>query len=292
MKNLLLYVIFATLLLSISELGAATIESQNFKSNIESPPSSIVKQTTTQESYIINSDPYENYNRNAYRMNATLDKNFVRPVTVWYITYVPNPLRAMINNFYNNLRDFVTLGNDILQFQGRATMETTMRISINSTSGLVGLIDVSSSLGLKDNVNTFGKTLKFYGWKNSSYIVIPLLGPSTVRDALGIIPDSYFNPTWYFVPDQYLYISVGLFAINGIDIRSQYLGIDQVLETSIDPYVSTRDAYLEAIDEKPPEMTNNNLSIDDILDNNESSNSNSPSVTSAESDDLEPTLMN
>jgi len=225
------------------------------------------------ESYI-NNDPYENFNRNSYRMNSTIDKHFLRPVTVWYVDYVPNPLRLAINNFYNNLRDFVSLGNDILQLNGLGTMQNIMRISINSVVGIVGIIDVSSSLGLPQHKNSFGNTLKVYGWKNSSYYVIPLLGPSTVRDALGLIPDTYFNPTWYVISNQSVAASVGLFAVNGIDTRAQYLGLDQILDTSIDPYVALRDTYLTRIGEAPPHAStsNNEMNIDEFLDesNNES----------------------
>lgn len=228
----------------------------------------------TQQPAAINSDPFQNYNRNAYRMNDTLDKHMIRPVTVWYITYIPSPFRLAINNFYNNLRDFVTLGNDVLQLNGMASMQNVMRISINSVFGIAGIIDVSSSLGLMRHKNTFGTTLKVYGWKNSSYYVIPLLGPSTVRDALGMIPDLYFNPTWYIIPGQYLYVSVGLFVVNAIDTRSQFLGFDQILQTSIDPYTTVRDTYLQSIGEQVPQASNeSNISIDTLLDNESDANS-------------------
>ena len=212
-----------------------------------------------------NIDPYQNYNRNAYRMNDKLDKIIVRPVAVWYIDYVPYPVRNTIANFYNNLRDFVTLGNDILQFQGQSSMKNLMRISINSIFGIAGLIDISTSLGLPQNKNSFGNTLKFYGWKHSNYFVIPILGPSTVRDAIGMIPDTAFNPTWYI--DYPYYISIGLFAVNGINTRTQFLAFDQILNTSVDPYITIRDVYLANIGESVPLTTNQNEeSIDTILE--------------------------
>lgn len=205
-------------------------------------------------------DPLENYNRNAFRFNQTIDRILIRPAAVAYLEYVPNPVRGGIRNFYNNLRDFVTLGDDILQFQGIRAMHTTMRIAINSTFGLVGFIDVSSSLGLMDDKNTFGNTLKFYGWKNSSYFVIPFLGSSTIRDAIGIVPDTYFNPVWIVMDNTYG--STGLFVVNGIDTRTKYLGVDQLQNLAIDPYIATRDAYLQSIGEK---TSSSNYNIDQEL---------------------------
>jgi phospholipid-binding lipoprotein MlaA len=218
------------------------------------------------ESQALVNDRFENYNRNAYRMNDTLDRNFVRPTAVFYITYVPSTIRTGIQNFFNNLRDFVTLGNDILQLDGISSMHNVMRIAINSTFGILGLIDISTSLGLEQHKNSFGNTFKVYGWTNSSYFVIPLLGPSTVRDAIGLIPDTLFNPTWWIIPRQYDYVSVGLFGVNAIDQRAAYLDYDQLLNTSLDPYATLRDTYLQGIGESIPQAKNSNdVSIDNLL---------------------------
>ena len=227
------------------------------------------------ESGALNNDRFENYNRNAYRMNDTLDKNFIRPTAVYYTTNVPKPVRSVIQNFFNNLRDFVTLGNDILQLEGTSSMHNFMRIAINSTFGILGLIDISTSIGLPQEKNSFGNTFKAYGWKNSSYIVLPFLGPSTVRDAIGLIPDTLFNPTWWIIPSQYDYISVGLFAVNGIDMRAKYLDYDDLLNASLDPYATVRDFYMQGSNDDSSESSNNqqqesgtggnDLSIDNIL---------------------------
>ena len=228
------------------------------------------------ESQALARDYFENYNRNAYRMNDTLDKNFIRPAAVGYTTYVPNPIRSGIQNFFNNLRDFITLANDILQLDGEASMHNLMRIAINSVFGIAGIIDVSSSLGLPQHINTFGQTLRVYGWKNSNYFVIPFLGPSTVRDAIGMVPDVVFNPTWWIIPGNFVYLSFGLFAINGIDQRAKYLDFDQILNTSLDPYATVRDVYLQSHGESAPlnlNSTSNDISIDSLIgDDSESSN--------------------
>ncbi len=218
-------------------------------------------------------DPFENYNRNAFRMNMKLDGAVVRPTAVWYITNVPSPIRYSIANFYNNLRDFVTLGDDILQLNGTNTMKTLMRTSINTTVGLLGFIDIATGIGLKDHRNNFGNTLKFYGWKNSSYFVMPLLGPYTVRDAIGLIPDVYFNPTWYVVDNNY--ISVGLFTIGALDSRSKYLDADALLATSLNPYITMRDVYMQSIGEPIIYKGHNDssINIDNLIDGNSSNES-------------------
>lgn len=215
-------------------------------------------------------DPLEGYNRAVYKFNDKLDKAILRPVATWYSEYIPGPLKSTVNNFYNNLRDFVSLGNDIIQLDGEASMENLMRVGINSTFGIFGLIDVASSLGLKHQSNSFGNTLKHYGWKNSSYFVIPFFGPSTIRDAIGFIPDIYFNPTWYVVDNNYA--SVGLFAVSAIDRRSQFLEFDQTLDLSIDPYAALRDFYLQARGESiinSTESSSNGVDIDTLLNESE-----------------------
>lgn len=187
-------------------------------------------------------DPYENYNRPVFEFNMTVDHYVLRPVTVGY-TYIPDPIREALGNFYNNLRDFVSLANDILQLDGIDTMQTTMRIALKSTFCILGLIDVSSSMGLPQYTNTFGNTLKRWGWTDSSYFLVPFLGPATVRDQLGIIPDVYFNPLFYIINDPW--ISWSIFGINLLDQRSKYLGQDELLEQTLDPYATIRDLYLQ-----------------------------------------------
>lgn len=203
---------------------------------------------STCSDYKPNPDPLEGYNRFMFKVNRKVDSTFIRPIAVGY-TYIPTQIRNPINNFFNNLRDFISLANDILQLEGMATMQTTMRVSLNSVVGIGGLIDVASSLGLPKQKNSFGKTLQVYGWTNSSYFVIPLLGPSTVRDTIGLVPDVYFNPTWYLIPNNL--VNIGLYAINLVDIRSKFLGLDQTVEqSSLDLYSTYRDSYLQSVNQE------------------------------------------
>lgn len=213
-------------------------------------------------------DPHENFNRNAYRMNNTLDTNFVRPVTVWYVTYVPGFIRSGAQNFFNNLRDFVTLGNDILQLSTYRSLKDTGRVCINSTIGILGLFDVASHWGMPEHINTFGHTMRFYGWEHSSYVVLPFFGPSTIRDALGMIPDTFFNPTWWINYPYSNYVSVGLFTVSNLDARAKLLPFDQSLNTAIDPYSSMRDFYLQSSGNLPvnsSESSINEVQIDGLI---------------------------
>ncbi|MBY0379677.1 MAG: VacJ family lipoprotein [Burkholderiales bacterium] len=210
-----------------------------------------------------NNDPFEEYNRNVFRMNMQLDMLIIRPATIWYLDNIPDPIQDGTSDFFNNLHDFITLGNDVLQFNWMDSMHNFMRVTINSTLGILGLIDISSSIGLNSHKNSFGTTMKVYGWQHSSYFIIPLLGPSTVRDTIGLIPDTYFNPIWYTLNNQY--ISVGLYSINAIDTRSKYLETDKILVTSLDQYITMRDFYLQAIGESATQANPNDVSIDDLL---------------------------
>lgn len=221
------------------------------------------------ESSII--DPHENFNRNSYRMNDTLDKNFLRPTTVWYVNNVPGFIRTGAQDFFNNLRDFVTLGNDILQLSTYRSLKDTGRVCINSTIGILGLFDVASHWGMPEHINTFGHTMLFYGWEHSSYVVLPFLGPSTIRDALGMIPDTFFNPTWWLNYPYVNYVSTGLFAVSLVDARAKVLPFDQALNAAIDPYTAMRDFYLQSSGNLPvnsSESSIDEVQIDGIIDEN------------------------
>lgn len=228
-------------------------------------------------------DPYEAYNRKVFTANMTMDTYVLRPATVGY-TYIPEPIRYAVGNFYGNLRDFISLANDMLQADGMNTMQTIMRISLNSTFGLLGLIDISSSLGLPEYKNTFGNTLKTWGWTDSSYFLVPFLGPGTFRDQLGLIPDIYFNPVFWIINDPI--ISWSIFGINLLDMRSGYLDQDQLLEQTLDPYATIRDLYLQKNGEYKFPINQSESQMDDDIfsdDTVESHNSASAQKTVIES---------
>ena len=130
-------------------------------------------------------DPYEGYNRAVFKFNDKADQYVLAPVARGYRKITPKPVRTGVSNFFNNLRDVVSFGSNVLRLDVKRASEDLVRVGINTTFGLGGLIDVAGAGGVPDNKNTLGDTFATWGWKNSNYFVVPLLGPSTVRDTAG-----------------------------------------------------------------------------------------------------------
>jgi len=188
-------------------------------------------------------DPYENVNRSIFKFNTAVDKALLRPVAQAYHAVLPNFLLKGIDNIFSNLEDIPTICNEILQLKPLAAWSDLWRFGINSTVGLFGFFDVATEINLKKHHEDFGLTLAHYGYKNSSYFVLPLLGPSTVRDSLGLPVTYYYMTVYpYITPDaaRYEILTVGL-----INKRSQLLKVDDALNEAIDPYVFVRDAYFQ-----------------------------------------------
>jgi len=191
-----------------------------------------------------NKDPLESMNRGIYKFNDTVDKAAIKPVAGAYKAVVPSPLRTGVNNFFTNLGTVVTLVNDLLQFKLDKAMTDAGRLAINSTFGIGGLIDVASMDNIEKNNEDFGQTLAYWGWKDSTYLVLPFLGPSTLRDTGGLIVDSAFIDPLYYVEDVPARNSA--IALKFVDRRSQYLPASDLLdEAALDPYAFMRDAYMQ-----------------------------------------------
>ncbi len=187
-------------------------------------------------------DPYENYNRHAYKMNKKLDQLIFKPVATLYKNVTPSPLRKGVNNFFSNLSQIPTVINDILQANFPRAGRDLARFAINSTIGLGGFIDIATCAGIEKNPQDFGLTLGRWGYTSSNYFVLPILGPSTIRDTINW--PIYYEMTIYpFIPDDAL--RNALLGLNFIDARTQLLDLDPVIEQSFDPYVFERDAYLQ-----------------------------------------------
>lgn len=132
------------------------------------------------------SDPWEGFNRSMYRFNYRFDKYVYLPVVDGYKTITPDFLEQGIKNFFLNLDDVVTFYNSILQLSGTKTVETTGRFLVNSTVGLLGFIDVASKVGIPKHDEDFGQTLGYWGVDEGPYLVLPILGPSNIRDGVGL----------------------------------------------------------------------------------------------------------
>lgn len=190
-----------------------------------------------------NKDPLEGLNRGIYKFNRAADSAVIKPVAGAYKAVIPTPLRSGVNNFFSNLNDFVTTINDLLQFKPDKAMSDGGRFVINSTFGIAGIFDWASKDGIPKRDQDFGLTLARWGWKDSTYLMLPLLGPSTIRDTGGLVVDSVmFDPIERPVPA----VRTSLVIVKAIDRRAQYLpGSDLLDEAALDPYIFMRDAYAQ-----------------------------------------------
>jgi phospholipid-binding lipoprotein MlaA len=188
-------------------------------------------------------DPYESFNRKVYKFNSTIDKLFLKPSAKLYKTLFPSFVRKSVNNFYSNLDLVPTVGNDILQLEGKWAIRDTWRLAINSTLGIGGLLDVAQQFGLQPHSNDLGLTLAKWGDKHSPYLVLPFLGPSTIRDGAGwLFQFALYSPYVYINEDAVIY---GLLAFRYVDLRAQLFETERLMDEALDQYSFMRDAYLQ-----------------------------------------------
>ena len=197
-------------------------------------------------------DCFETVNRGVFAFNKGLDKIFFKPIAKGY-RYLPKPIRSGTSNALNNLSNVVTIPNNILQGQFKYAVINTLRFSINSTLGIIGIFDVASYYGLdKLEKEDYGQTLGKWGVKEGCYFVLPVLGPTTVRDSIGKLVnisggDAWYNvtianDTRYFENSDYYYSRLTA----GVDFRAKNLEAFNSLEkNSLDLYASVRSLYLQ-----------------------------------------------
>lgn len=201
-------------------------------------------------------DPYERYNRAMFAFNDKADHYFMQPVARGYRKITPKPIRRAVMNFFDNLRDMQSFGHNVLRGKPKQAGYDFMRVAINSTFGMGGLINIADEAGMPSHKTTLGDTFATWGWKNSNYLMLPLLGPSTVRDGLGSGVSLFYMPE--FVQPE-LSLRVALPVLNGIQQREALLETTDTLEhISLDKYLVMRDAYIalrnqELGIENPPE---------------------------------------
>ena len=189
-------------------------------------------------------DPYEGYNRMMFKVNDTADHYVLAPVARGYRAVTPKPVRTGVSNFFDNLRDVVSFGSNVLRLDAKRASEDLVRVGINTTFGLGGLINIADAGGIPDNKNTLGDTFASWGWKNSHFFVYPLLGPSTVRDAVGnTVVSAYPVDNAIF---QTTAARVGEKALKAVNTREQYLDMtDNLDEAVLDRYTATRDVFMQ-----------------------------------------------
>lgn len=188
-------------------------------------------------------DPLEPLNRGIYGFNQGVDKAVIKPIAEGYRTVVPSPVRTGVKNFFSNLNDVIVVANDLLQLKIGQAFSDTGRILVNSTIGVLGIIDVATAMGLEKHNEDFGQTLGYWGFETGPYLVLPFLGPSSFRDTFGLAVDAQIDPVLNYddVSERN-----GALALRIIDSRSRNLEAGNLLnEAALDPYEFLRDAYLQ-----------------------------------------------
>mgnify|MGYP005994465353 CR=1 FL=1 len=188
-------------------------------------------------------DPYEPIYRKIYDFNMKFDKHIVQPPTKLYVAAIPAPIRAGINNIYNNINMLPTFANDVRQADLQQAILDFWRFVINSSMGIGGIFDVASQCKLPAHENDLGITFAKWGDKNSPYIMIPFLGPSTIRDGMGLMFDyTFLTPYPYIHKD---FIIETLLIIRYVDLRSRMFDTDRLIKQAPDSYAFMREAYLQ-----------------------------------------------
>ena len=188
-------------------------------------------------------DPWESMNRSVYQFNDVVDSAAIKPAAELYAKVLPGFVRKGASNFFGNLGDVWSMANSALQLKGQATVETFMRINVNTFFGLGGLLDVATEMRLEKRKEDFGQTLGYWGVKPGPYLVLPLLGPSTVRDTLALPLDMRGDVSRQFSDEA---TRNALTVTRVLDIRAGLLQtVDVVKAASLDPYSFVRDGFLQ-----------------------------------------------
>lgn len=200
-------------------------------------------------------DRFERFNRGVYKFNDGLDRAVAKPVARAYVKVTPRPIRTGVSNFLSNLESPITIVNELLQGKLKSMGIDTARLVINTTIGIGGLFDPATKMGLQAGDEDFGQTLGKWGVSSGPYLMLPIFGPSSVRDGFGRVPDTFLNPRYYIEDDWTRY---GLTALDFVDTRAGLLQTDDVLQRAFDPYAFIRNAYLQrrqfqVYDGNPPE---------------------------------------
>ena len=201
-------------------------------------------------------DPLESFNRSMFGFNEALDAAVIKPVATGYKAVTPNWFRKGVGNFFNNLQDMWSAVNNGLQGRGQDFGDSVGRVMVNSTIGLLGVFDVASDLNIERHTADFGLTLGRWGVPPGPYVVLPVMGPFTLREVAALPVDVSGMPV-YNIGDQDT--RTWLPIVDLVDLRAKYLGASDVLEgAALDSYSFRRDAYFQRqrniqFDGNPPE---------------------------------------
>jgi phospholipid-binding lipoprotein MlaA len=201
-------------------------------------------------------DPIEGLNRSIYKFNRSADKWVLKPVAAVYDKSLPSPAKTGVSNFFNNLREPLNIVNNLLQGKMDRALDSTYRFTVNSTVGLLGLVDVANRLDVKPAPEDFGQTLAAWGAKPGAYLMLPLMGPSNLRDGFGrLVSSAVYYPINEITDTSS--VRTGLVLIDVISLRASLLRNDKILESQLDEYAFLKRAFeqlrIDAIyDGNPP----------------------------------------
>lgn len=188
-------------------------------------------------------DPWESYNRPMTRFNDGVDEAVLKPVATAYKAALPQPVRTGVGNFFGNLGDVWSFINNVLQVKPEGALTSFFRVAVNTTFGLGGVLDVATEMRLDRRSEDFGQTLGRWGMGPGPYLVLPVLGPSSLRDAIALPLDFMGHPLGqvHDIP-----VRNTLLGVRAIDTRARLLDVGELLDAAaLDPYSFKRDAYLQ-----------------------------------------------
>ena len=188
-------------------------------------------------------DPWEKYNRRMHTFNMAVDRGLAKPLARAYVAAVPQPMRTGVSNFFDNLGQPITVVNSLLQGNPRGASNALGRFLLNSTVGIGGLFDLATKAKMPKQGEDFGQTLAVWGWQRSRYLELPMLGPRTLRDLIGMAGDAPLRPLQYLEDDK---TRVFLQGLQLVDMRAKLLPIEGLMEQGVvDEYALFRDMWLQ-----------------------------------------------
>lgn len=207
---------------------------------------SVSTQANTQPNPMNSEDPLENYNRAVYDFNIVFNDNIGEPVANTYNDYVPSPIKNGIENFFDNLNEPLNMFNAFLQGKGEVGLRSFMRFSLNTTLGLFGFIDIATPAGLEYQKEDLGQTLYTWGiWSETSFLMLPFIGPYTVRELVGGSIDSVYDPTYPYLIKTDFSGRVALFVGDKFIDYTQVVNLTDEMKQQPDPYIFMRESYLQ-----------------------------------------------
>ena len=186
-------------------------------------------------------DPFENLNRKTFEFNEKMDEKIAKPIAQTY-SQLPPKIKKGVSNFFDNLEEVDTFVNQLLQGKPKESINDLTRFLINTTIGLGGFIDVASKMGLERHEEDFGQTLAVWGVGQGPYIMLPILGPSTLRDTLSRPVSSFLSVTFHMTETD---VNIALKGMDAIETREKLLDVEALL--SGDKYAFVKDAYIQSI---------------------------------------------